>query len=324
MCFRHNVRYARRNREDPLRIRSGFTLLEAIVVIAIIAILIGLLLPAVQKVREAAKRIQCRNNLKQLGLALHNHHDARESFPPGLFNSVWPLTGPDHERRSGVAALFPYLEQAPLYERIEAQIRAGNYPWYAVGSDARIAVLVCPADPNSPKTWGFSNSPVQEGFHGNYSLCAGSTVLNPSDDRTGSRRDGLFFAFSRTRFSDVLDGTSTTLMAGEIVVVPDPPNDDCDVRGRYLDAVSGGTLFTTLEPPNSALGDVGDFCIPIPQAPCRGNNGRDIAHFLRSYHSGGVHALFADGSVRWIANSIDPQTYRALGTRAGGEVVTTD
>lgn len=306
-------------RQRRLMSGAAYTLIELLVVIAIIAVLIGLLLPAVQKVREAAGRVQCRNNLKQLGLALHNHHDAHQTFPPGLFNSVWPLTGPGKERRSGVVALFPYLEQAPLHDRIEAQIRAGNYPWYAVGSDVRIAILVCPADPNSPKTWGYSDSPVQEGFHGNYSLCSGSTVLNPPGDRTGSWRDGVFFAFSRTRFSDIPDGTSTTLMAGEIVVVPDTPK-DCDIRGRYLDAVHGGTLFTTLEPPNTALGDAGEYCIPIPRAPCRLNSGTDIAHFLRSYHSGGVHVLFADGSVRWVADSIDARTYRALGTRAGGEV----
>ena len=138
-------------------------------------------------------------------------------------------------------------------------------------------------------------------------------------DRTGSPRDGIFVAFSRTRFDDVRDGTSATLLAGEIVVVPDPP-DYSEIRGRYLDAVHGGTLFTTLEPPNTALGDVGDYCISIPRAPCRRNTGTDIALFVRSYHPGGVHALFADGSVRWVADSIDTQTYRALGTRAGGEV----
>jgi prepilin-type N-terminal cleavage/methylation domain-containing protein/prepilin-type processing-associated H-X9-DG protein len=323
MCLQQIARHARRNHESLGRIQSGFTVLELLVVIAIIAILIGLLLPAVQKVREAARRLQCRNNLKQIGLALHNHYDAHQTFPPGLFNSVWPLTGPNHERRSGIAALFPYLEQAPLHDRIEAQLRAREYPWYASGSDAPIATLVCPVDPNSPKTWGYSDSPVQEGFHGNYSLCSGSSPLNPLNDRTGSRRDGLFFAYSRIRFDDIRDGTCTTLMAGEIVVVPDPP-DYSEIRGRYLDAVHGGTLFTTLEPPNTALGDVGDYCISIPRAPCRHNSGTDIAHFLRSYHSGGVHGLFADGSVRWIADSVNVRTYRALGTRAGGEVASVD
>jgi prepilin-type processing-associated H-X9-DG protein len=107
-------------------------------------------------------------------------------------------------------------------------------------------------------------------------------------------------------------------MAGEIVVVPDHP-DYSDVRGRYLDAVHGGTLFTALEPPNTALGDAGEYCIGIPWAPCRVNAGRDIAYFLRSYHSGGVNVMFADGSVRPMVDSVDPVVYRALGTRSGSE-----
>lgn len=303
-----------------MRRHRGFTLIELLVVLAITGVLVALLFPAVQAAREAARRSACKSNLRQIGLALHNYHAAHQTFPPGLFNSVWPLTGPDHERRSGIPPLFPHLDQLALHRGIEEQIHAGQYPWYAAGSAEAVAVLMCSSDPNSPKTWGYSDSPVQEGFHGNYSLCSGATVLNPSDDPTGAHRDGIFFAFSSIRIAGIRDGTSTTLMAGEIVVVPDPTNYS-EIRGRYLDAVLGGTLFTTLEPPNTTLGDVGDYCISIPQAPCRLNAGTDIAHFLRSYHPGGVHALFADGSVRWIANAIDAQTYRALGTRDGRETV---
>jgi hypothetical protein len=272
----------------------------------------------VQAAREAARRIRCTSNLKQLGLALHHYHDVHLVLPPGLFNTVWPLPGSNHDRRSGVPALFPFLEQTALYDQIEAQLQLGEYPWYAAGSAQPIATLWCPSDLNSPKTWGYSDSGVQEGFHGNYSLCSGATVLNPPDDRAGSRRDGVFYALSRTRLADILDGTSTTLLAGEIAVVPDPP-DYSEIRGRYLDAVHGGTLFTTLEPPNTPLGDVGDYCISIRRAPCQLNGGTDIAHFLRSYHPGGVQTLLADGSVQRTADSIDRQTYRALGTRGGGE-----
>src|SRR6185503_16026470 len=112
---------------------------------------------------------------------------------------------------------------------------------------------------------------------------------------------------------------SMTLMAGEILVVRDPPNYS-EIRGRFLDAVHGGTLFTTLEPPNTELGDMGDYCISIPHAPCRWNNGATIAHFLRSHHPGGVNAQLGDGSIRFISNSIDVVAYRGLGTRSGGEV----
>jgi prepilin-type N-terminal cleavage/methylation domain-containing protein/prepilin-type processing-associated H-X9-DG protein len=312
----------RSSRKQPaLSQRTGFTLIELLVVLAVIALLLALLLPAVQAAREAARRATCKSNLRQIGTALHNYHDSHQVFPPGLFNSVVPLTGPNHERRSGIPPLFPYLERQALHDGIEDQIHTGNYPWYAPGSADPIAVLICPSDPNSPKTWGFSNSDVQEGFHGNYSLCSGSTVLNPPDNPAGAHRDGIFFAFSSIRIAAIRDGTSATLMAGEIVVVPDPP-DYSEIRGRYLDAVHGGTLFTALEPPNTPLGDVGDYCISIPRAPCRLNGGTDIAHFLRSYHTGGVNALFADGSVRFTPDGIDAAVFRALGTRAGREAVT--
>jgi hypothetical protein len=150
------------------------------------------------------------------------------------------------------------------------------------------------------------------------SLCLGSTALNPPDDLTGTRRDGLFFALSRTRLSDVLDGTSYTLMGAEIIVVPD--TEKADTRGRHLDAVHGGTLFPTQQPPNTAVGDQGDYCIAARRAPCQPLGGRDIAHYARSYHTGGVDGLFADGAVRFLADGVDSRVYRALGTRAGGEV----
>ena len=98
------------------------------------------------------------------------------------------------------------------------------------------------------------------------------------------------------RIGNVRDGTSQTLMGGEIVVVADH-DDRADTRGRYLDALHGGTLFTTLQPPNTAVGDKGDYCIPIPRAPCQPLDGDRIAHYLRSYHPGHVNTLFADGSV---------------------------
>jgi len=299
--------------------RPAFTLIELLVVIAIIAMLLGLLLPAVQRVREAANRIKCAHHLRQLGLALHQHHDAHEQFPSGLLNTAWPLQGPDHERRDWMPRILPFLEREALYREFEAQVATGQgYPWFAPNASAPIPLLLCPSDPAGPKIYGVGGTPVSEGFHGNYALCLGSTALNPPGDLTGTRRDGLFFALSRTRLSSVLDGTSHTLMGAEIIVVPD--TDQADTRGRHLDAVHGGTLFTTQQPPNTAVGDQGDFCIEVRRAPCRPLGGGDIAHYARSYHADGVNALFADGAVRRLANGVDARVYRALGTRAGGEV----
>jgi prepilin-type N-terminal cleavage/methylation domain-containing protein/prepilin-type processing-associated H-X9-DG protein len=309
---------------DLRRPDGGFTLIEVLVVIAIIGLLIALLLPAVQSAREAARGLQCKNNQRQLGLALHGYHDVNGSFPPGLLNSAWPPTGPDFERRSWMPTILPYIEQQALYDRIESYMLSGRgYPWYAPDTSSAISTVVCPSDPAGPKTYGVGGTPVSEGFHGNYALCLGSTVLNPANDLTGTRRDGLFFALSRVRIGEVLDGTSQTLMGGEIVVVRDF-DDRADTRGRYLDALHGGTLFTTLRPPNTGVGDKCDYCIAIPRAPCQPLGGDQIAHYLRSYHPGHVNALFGDGSVRHIADGIDPNMYKSLGTRAGGEVVSGD
>ena len=163
-------------------IRRGFTLVEVLAVLTIVGLLIALLLPAVQ----AARDLQCKNNLKQLGLALHGYHDVNGSFPPGLLNSAWPATGPDFERRSWMPTILPYIDQQALYDKIESHMRTGGgYPWFAPGTSSAIATVVCPSDPAGPKTYGVGGTPVSEGFHGNYALCLGSTVLNPPGDSDG-------------------------------------------------------------------------------------------------------------------------------------------
>jgi prepilin-type N-terminal cleavage/methylation domain-containing protein len=298
---------------------KGLTLIELLVVLAIIGILVALLLPAVQQAREAARRTTCKSHLRQVGMALQLYHDHHRVFPPGLFNTVWPLPNRNYDRRDWVCALLPYIEQRALHENIEAQQRTGmGYPWFAVGASTPISVLVCPSNPGGPKTWAVGGTNISEGFHGNYALCLGSTVLNPIGDLIGAQRNGMFYAINSTRMADVLDGTSHTLMGAEIIVVPDTGVPD--TRGRHLDAVHGGTLISTLEPPNTPSGDKGEYCIESRRAPCQLWQGDEIVHFARSFHSGGVHALFVDDSVHWIADSIAPIVYRALGTRAGGEV----
>src|SRR5262245_30307824 len=165
--------------------------------------------------------------------------------------------------------ILPYIGQRALYDKIESHMQSGGgYPWYAPDTSSAVATVVCPSDPAGPKTYGFGATPVSEGFHGNYALCLGSTALNPPVDLACTGRDGLFFALLHGRIGDLLDGTSHTLAGGEVIVVRDY-DDRADTRGRYLDALHGGTLFTCQQPPNTTLGDKGEYCIPIPRAPCQ-------------------------------------------------------
>jgi hypothetical protein len=274
--------------------------------------------------REVARRMTCKSNSRQVAMALHLYHDGHLVFPPGLFNSVWPLPDRDYDRRDWMCALLPYIEQQAVADAIDAQQRTGEgYPWFAAGTSNPIRLILCPSDPASPKVWAVGGTDVSEGFHGNYALSLGSTVLNPAGDLAGTRRDGMFYALSRTRMTHITDGTSQTLMGAEIIVVGDHGG-EADTRGRHLDAVHGGTLISTGQPPNTLFGDKGDFCISVRRAPCQPLGGDNIVHFARSYHAGGVHGLRADGSVGWLADSIDAAAYQALGTRGGGEAASVD
>jgi prepilin-type N-terminal cleavage/methylation domain-containing protein/prepilin-type processing-associated H-X9-DG protein len=301
----------------------GFTLIELLVVIAIIAVLIGLLLPAVQKVREAANRVKCTNNLKQLGLALHNYHDHEGSFPPGKKPPMSTIdAGNDLDRRTWMPLILAYLEQEPLYLEVEAWHTPNPPQMTWSGCPDRwipMPTLMCPADPANPKNLSFGSTTPQssQGIHGNYVLCAGSDFFDPASSRDGSNLNGICYWKSRTRIIDITDGTSNTLLGGEIIVVRDLTTHD--IRGRYYnDAHNGSALFSTKYPPNTSVPDHSMWCNPIPQAPCTQGN-TDRVQSQRSYHLGVVNSLFADGSVRAIADGINLATYQSLGTRAGSE-----
>ncbi len=285
--------------------RRGFTLLELLVVIAIIGVLIGLLLPAVQKVREMGYRIQCNNNLKQVGLALHQYHDLYYSFPPG----VSYRNGKDpYPHLSWLARLLPYIEQDQLWrltqKAYEEDKWPGNNPPH-VGLDTVVPLFTCPSDPRTET--------AQEVFPYHVAFTSYLGVLGQNLDT----KDGILFLDSRIRLADVQDGSSQTIMVGER-----PPSADLQYGWWYAG-------FGQLKPTGS--GDMllgvreiikhvdGGFAGPYHYTAGRLDNQSDMFHFW-SLHPGGANSLFADGSVHFLLYDADP-IMPALASRAGGEVV---
>ena len=322
--------------------RRGFTLIELLVVIAIIAILIALLLPAVQQAREAARRSTCKNNLKQLGIALHNYHDTHSAFPYGAMSAnLGSGNGQAWSEATWALMILPFVEQTPLYNRLSAaNIAMSNYPESSQAAsdiaNSFVPVFGCPSDPNSGKTTGNKGlSDYNDGFCSNYSACAGSTALianNGTVTATAAKYtagNGMFYALSNNKFRDVVDGTSNTAMLGEHLLLPDPATER-DWRGRIFRGSWVGVLFSTRLPPNTPTQDQLIRCANTTAAPCNTGQGSSNEMFLRSQHTGGVQICMADGSVRFVSENIDsgnptatppvPGVIQAIGTRNGGEV----
>lgn len=282
-----------------MKVRTAFTLIELLVVIAIIAILIALLVPAVQKVRAAAARIQCANNLKQIGLALHNYHDNTKGFPQAYDGSL-PWNAPDNaNRKTWMALILPFLEQDNLQ-------KGGIASYQSVS----VTVYSCPADPLAGKLGTFTGLPP--GGLTDYLAVDGSIYTNtPSAlHSVGLARDGVMFGGSRVRLTDITDGSSNTVMVGER-----PP-----AKSTSWGWWTWGPLDSAMAVQNAAPDPHGVVC-PLPQLYRAGANDQecDCLHYW-SHHSGGANWLLADGTVRFIDYGA-AQLLPKLATRVGNEVV---
>ncbi len=315
----------------------AFTLVELLVVIAIIGVLVALLLPAVQSAREAARRSQCLNNTKQVALAMLMYESANGHVPFGQNKDLAIISNANKKKQNWFQELLPHVEEGALRKIFDEHLAAGGESWWTPQRWQAIPLFMCPSDPANPKqvTGGWSQSPGgdldnSQGWHGNYVACAGSDFFNPRRDRTGRDRDGIFYANSDTRLAEITDGTSNTLLLGELVLVEDQAvgtqasGGDSgaqrhDLRGRYWNTHQGNSLFSTLYPPNSSVGDRLTWCIDQPQAPCQSPGTDKLVISLRSYHPGGVHAARADGSANFVSDFVDLIVYNALGSRGLGE-----
>jgi len=318
--------------------RRAFTLVELLVVIAIIGVLVALLLPAIQMAREAARRMSCANNLKQLGLAMHSFHSAHGQFPTGSVSKAYPDGSTTFTqtffRWSALTFLAPYFEQGNATRAIDMTV-----PLYPMASQnaqpvkAMIPLLLCPSDIQEAVDDAFAPT--------NYALCTGTGT--PGGSPVGA--DGVFYVNSATRTADITDGTSQTIVASESLLgtgqisLTDPklvnPQRDYAFRlGAPLTDASCATvsiwnvtnrrgfawvsgeyrcaLYNHYYPPNAANYDCMGVYLSLPASLQYTPYGWRAA---RSMHSGGVNTLLADGSGRFVQNGVDLAVWRSLSTR---------
>ena len=330
-------------------IRDGFTLIELLVVIAIIAVLIALLLPAVQSAREAARRAQCVNNLKQLGIAMHNYHDTVGSFPTSFWRATYvPGTNPpiqdNTNRHSWLTMILPYIEQTNVYNSMNFMVGVGgNGPIGpggltansgAINHTATMSVInafICPSDP-SPNISIYQRVDQGVGKNNNSGPkmdYAGNFGDNHNDDRawwtfpnlpvyrdngfgeTNTQTGIMCRSGGTTSMRDITDGTSNTFAAGEVMY---------ETNDWWTWANPNGSTCGTSCPIcyNRVTQHNGDAGSAIDSRNWR------VGFGFRSQHPGIVNFLFCDGSVKALKCSISRVTYRALSTRAGNEVISSD
>lgn len=304
----------------------GFTLIELLVVIAIIAVLVALLLPAVQQAREAARRSSCKNNLKQIGLALHNYHDTHGSFPSGWIGVDTQMSPnlADVEGASGASwqlMILPFMDQSPLYNQLDFSAYISqdsglpNTPnANSVLYTATITGFRCPSD-SGPERWdiGEEGSPttiVQSNLpNANYPGVFGTTEIHDCESvglGNNCWGNGVFGHNSAYKMRDLVDGTSNTFLVGERATRLQVPPGEPAHLSTWVGVIPEGEeafariLGGTDHPPNDPAGHLEDFS---------------------SFHEGGAQFVFGDGRVRFISENIDEGVYQALATRQGGEVV---
>lgn len=284
---------------------KGFTLIELLVVIAIIAILIALLLPAVQQAREAARRSSCKNNVKQIGIAMHNYHDVHNTLPPGYLDDDPTANVTNHNLLGWGTFILPYLEQSALYDSIGSaggfnndwttipEITTGTASVPVPYSKIKLSAYICPSDP-----MGGNNTDLSDYGKSNYTGVAGNTYRSSGS----TKPTGSFYDNSNVAFRDIRDGLSNTMLIGE----------------RGTEGAKNGTIW---------IGNYSDAAyytqnaITSPTSAYYGINGTAGSWNFTSSHTGGCHFLFGDGAVRFLSENIDLATYGNMGYIADGKVI---